>query len=145
VTFSNEESRIFYKDTCVGGKLGELYITINRATAIPTASIDFLKNLFNVYGPDVDLPSWFNNVGILSLLRFKRTGDLRDIDSAVFHHQSAVEYTLSTPGEHVNLPTWHNDLGNSFFYRFERTGNSGYFQCNSKSTTCCSTDPQRKS
>jgi hypothetical protein len=35
---SNEENIIFYKLTRVGGKLGGLYITINRATAIPTAS-----------------------------------------------------------------------------------------------------------
>ncbi|KAF8810517.1 hypothetical protein BYT27DRAFT_7134863 [Phlegmacium glaucopus] len=83
-------------------------------------AIDLLKNFFNVYTPDADLPSWFNNLGNLYSHRYERTSNLQDIDCAVFHHQSAVE---STPSGHAVLPSWFNNLGNLYLSHFEHTGN----------------------
>jgi len=63
-----------------------------------------------------DLPSLFTNLGSSYLSRFRRTGDVKDIDCALSHHQKAVE---STPSGHAGLQNLFTNLGNSYACRFD--------------------------
>ena len=54
-----------------------------------------------------------------SYSRFEWTGDLADIENAIYNNQRAVE--LTPPG-HADLPARLRNLGNSFESRFEHTG-----------------------
>ena len=89
------------------------------------------------YGPGLDmlrtmsdtfayLPNYFNNLGSWYLSCFRCTGDLQDIDHAIFHHQNTIE---SSSAGHTNLPSWFNNLGSLYLCRFKRTGNLQDINC----------------
>ena len=67
-----------------------------------------------------NLASWFNSMGSLYARHFEHTGNLRDIDRAISHHQSAVEFT---PSGHIDLSSRFSDLGNLYLGRFKCTRN----------------------
>ncbi|KDR71084.1 hypothetical protein GALMADRAFT_127299 [Galerina marginata CBS 339.88] len=72
---------------------------------------------------DYDIINLSNDIKLHLVSRFEHTGDLQDIEHALFHHQKTVE---STPSGHTvtgDLPGRFNDLGNSYSRLFERTGN----------------------
>ncbi|KAF9530089.1 CHAT domain-containing protein, partial [Crepidotus variabilis] len=59
------------------------------------------------------------NIGQASFRRFKGTGDISEISSAIDYQQVAVALT---PENHPLLPSYLDSLGISFASRFERTG-----------------------
>ncbi|KAG8814365.1 hypothetical protein FRC19_001801, partial [Serendipita sp. 401] len=67
-----------------------------------------------------DKPSQLSNLGTSLLTRFKRLGNLDDLDSAIARHQAAVNLT---PDGHPDKPRWLSNLGNSLLTRFECLGN----------------------
>ena len=55
-----------------------------------------------------DLPTHLSKLGISFQSRFKRTGDLADVENAISNQQHAIE--LTPPG-HADLPAHFNNLG----------------------------------
>ncbi|KAJ7921301.1 CHAT domain-containing protein [Mycena leptocephala] len=66
-----------------------------------------------------DKPSRLNNLGNSLLGRFKRLGDLSDINKSVLMLEDAVQLT---PDGHLNKPSLLTNLGNSLLGRFDRLG-----------------------
>ena len=60
-----------------------------------------------------------SEVGLHLLGCFERTGDITDIDNAIFHHKRAVRLL---PESNADKHQYLNNLGYSFLCRFERSG-----------------------
>ena len=54
---------------------------------------------------------YFDDLGRSLLTRFKRLGDLGDMNKSVLMKEHAVQLT---PDGHPDKPSWLNNLGNSF-------------------------------
>ena len=65
-----------------------------------------------------DLPTRLFHLGNSFRFRFRQTGDLADIENAIFNTQRAVELT---PTGSADLPLYLNNLGHLFQSRFGRT------------------------
>jgi hypothetical protein len=62
---------------------------------------------------------FFNNLGNSLLIRFKRLGDLEDLNQSI---QVFEETARLAPDSHPDMPYWLNNLGNSLFCQFEQLG-----------------------
>ena len=69
-----------------------------------------------------DKPSRLNNLGNSLKARFKRLGELSDLEDAISRHRDAVDLT---PHGHPDKPARLNNLGSSLNTRFERLGELG--------------------
>lgn len=67
----------------------------------------------------MDLPFLLKNLGYSYAARFRRTGNLVDINEAISNEQCAIDLT---PHGHINLPVWLSNLVQSFLTRFGHTG-----------------------
>ncbi|KAF8443866.1 hypothetical protein L210DRAFT_3643456 [Boletus edulis BED1] len=70
-------------------------------------------------GQEQGKPGRLNNLGRSFRARFKRLGELRDLEDAISTHMDAIHLT---PDGHPDRPHCLNNLGNSFKARFKRLG-----------------------
>ncbi|KAF8181727.1 TPR-like protein [Mycena galopus ATCC 62051] len=66
-----------------------------------------------------DKPKSLDNLGSSLLTRFKRFGELDDLNRSVSMREKAIH---RAPDAHVDKPSMMNNLGNSLLIRFERLG-----------------------
>jgi RNA polymerase sigma-70 factor (sigma-E family) len=120
------------------GELPGPLVPVLAERAVPTA-VKFLEQALNssdsmilsesvslwqrisgaVPASDSHAPMWLSNLGVALRVRFERTGEIVDLDSAIEVGRAAV---AALPADHIDRAKAISNLGRALAERFERTG-----------------------